>query len=272
MGFLTAGLLTGLGNGLVQQSQQMREDALLKLRRQYQLEDQATAEQQAIAKEDRTAKRDAENDTRDYLSKASLLGMAQEFQQKEGETKQQYAERLLRLRGEIESSQITQRGKIDKEIEGVKFSNEKALASLKAGLDRQNDAASQRLKRDLERGVAKVVGRTPEGNIIVQRGDTGLITTNVKMAAPGSGGGDSFSIEDAVNGGKPAAPAAVTARPAAAPAKAEPKATLRQLQNSVDAMLSTGSIPEGQQVGQTLTAPDGTVLTWDGKRWKVPSA
>ena len=94
------------------------------------------------------------------------------------------------------------------------------------------------------------------------------------MAAPGSGGGDDVSISDYANGGgtTPTPAPSPAAKPAAAAVKAAPAATPKQLQNSVDAMLASGSIPKGQQVGQTLTAPDGTVLTWDGKRWKVPSA
>jgi hypothetical protein len=267
-------LLKGLGTGLAQQAAQMREDALLKLKRQYQLEDQQTEEQQQIRKEDRQEQRDVRQFDREADLKTGLLALAQTYKQAEGETEQAYKERLLRIRGEIESGQIEQKGKIDKSIKQMEFSNDKALAVLKADLDKRNDAASQQLKEQIDRGESTVAGRTPDGYIIIKRGDGTLITTKTKMAAPGKSEDDGATIEDYANGKPAAAKPAVTPspRPPAKPVKTEPKATVRQMQNSVDGMLASGSIPPGQAVGQTLTAPDGTVLTWDGKRWKVPGA
>lgn len=273
MGFITAGLLSGLGKGLTEQSAQMREDALIKLKRQYQLEDNATAQQDVIAKENRAEDRDVRTFQREGQLKVGLLGLAQQYKQQEGETEQAYKERLLRIKGTIDSGQITQKGQID-------LANDKALAVLKASLDKSNDAASQLLKQQIDRGETTVAGRTPDGFIIVKRGDGTLITTRTKMAAPGKSEGDDTSIEDIINkregGAAPAsAPApARAARPAeeALPPEKSPVG-VRQIQASVNTMMRNNQLGPGKQVGDTITVPAGALaatsltLSWDGKRW-----
>lgn len=124
MGYVMAGLLSGLGQGMQLMGQQQHEAAIEALRNQRQIEQEGRAE----ARDDRKS-------ARETSEKIGLLGLAQQYKQAEGETEFQYKVRLEKIEAEKEASQIAQRGKIDAN-----------LAVLKARLDQANDVESQKLK------------------------------------------------------------------------------------------------------------------------------
>ncbi|MGH6783997.1 MAG: hypothetical protein ACREBP_05170 [Sphingomicrobium sp.] len=124
MSFILGGLLQGVGAGLATQAAQMREDALLKLRRQYQLEDQASEETRGIAKEERDAK-----------LKVGLLTLADEYRRRQGETEQEHEERLLRIKAELEGKQIGQRGEEERKTVATRAKLDAELERLKSRLD-----------------------------------------------------------------------------------------------------------------------------------------
>lgn len=120
MGFLTAGLLKGLGSGLAMEAEQRRENALIALRRQYQQEDIAATETRTIAAEGRAEDRDIRKDEREFGVKKELVEIAQRYKQQENETNQQYEERLIRLRADEDRKSKTWQGNIDKTMEKLK--------------------------------------------------------------------------------------------------------------------------------------------------------
>lgn len=266
--FLLGGLLSGLGAGLQQEAAQRREDALIALRRQFQQEDQATAQTQTIAAEERAEERDVRTDKRrgtDLSGRTSLLRTAGEIKQRENESDQQFKERMAREQFEREKEKL-----------GIQASNARELAVLQNSLGMSRDAADRSLAAEIERGKAKVIGVDPDGYIIVQRGDVGLITTRTKMDKSAGGGG---SVLDQVRGGTPTPTPARTPARAATPAisamgtgTAPGKAAL---QASLDLMLRNGQLGPGSP-GETVTAPAGAlaptpvVIEWDGERW-VPA-
>lgn len=279
-GMVFGGLLAGLGQGITMQAAQLREDALLKLRRQWQQEDAATAEDNQIAQETREEERAVRTDERrgtDLGGRVGLLELAQRYKREEGETEQAYRERLeeirqgntleqIERRGGIESRQIEQRGKVDER-----------LARVRSDLDLRNDAASQRLAREIDRNEVEVVGVSPEGFIIVRDDNRGLVTTTVKMASStldgGEGQGGLIGAARARREGSQA-PAARPAAPAPSQSESAADPTPKQaVERTVAQMVASGQLAPGTRVGETVTAPAGALapgpvtVTWDGTRW-----
>lgn len=133
MGYVMAGLLSGLGQGMQLMGQQQHEAAIEALRNQRQIEQEGRAE----ARDDRKS-------ARETSEKIGLLGLAQQYKQAEGETEFQYKVRLEKIEADNERAQIAQRGKIDAN-----------LATLKAQLDQANDAVSQKLKAEIAAAEAR---------------------------------------------------------------------------------------------------------------------
>lgn len=133
MGRIMAGLLSGFGQGLQLMGQQQHEAAIEALRNQRQIEQETRAED-----------RDNRKSVRENSEKVGLLELAQKYKMAEGETEFQYKARLERLKAGFESAQIDQRA-----------ANDVNLAKVKAGLDRANDEASQRLKADIDAATAR---------------------------------------------------------------------------------------------------------------------
>jgi hypothetical protein len=160
MGYLTAGLLSGFGQGLQLMGQQQHEAAMEALRNQRQIEQETRAED-----------RDNRKSVRENSEKVGLLELAQKYKMAEGETEFQYKARLERLKAGLESAQIDQKGKVDAN-----------LAVLKADLDKRNDAESQRLKATLD--AERAAGRSVEtrvdanGRMILKFEDGRMVATN----------------------------------------------------------------------------------------------
>ena len=169
-GFILGGLLKGLGSGLTMNAQQKREDALLALRRQYQLEDANTADAREIAKEGRAETRDIASDTRDAAVKTGLLEVANRYAQQQGETKQAYEERLIRIRGEEDRKGATHKGGIDRGLE-----------AFRSKLDTARDAESIKLKAEIDGGQVKSVEAADDGSMLVTYTNGSVVKKNVKL-------------------------------------------------------------------------------------------
>ncbi len=159
MGRIMAGLLSGFGQGLQLVGQQQHEAAMENLRNQRQIE-----------QEDRAEARDNRKSDRENKEKIGLLGLAQMYKQAEGETEFQYKVRLEKIKADIESNHIAQKGQVDTNI-----------AILKASLDAQNDEASQRLKARLDRELPSLHGftRDANGNLVLVYKDGSQSVTNI---------------------------------------------------------------------------------------------
>lgn len=248
------GLLGGIGVGLEKQAIMNREAALEQLRQQNYA--QARADRQAERQEDRQwQKEDVETAN---TMKVGLMSYAAKIAKEQGETDQAYKERLERIKAEE-----------DRRTEGVKAANAQALARLNSVLNTREDAASQRLKKELEDGQAKVVGTNPEGFIITQKGNT-LFTTTVKMQTKGQSSGDEI---DALFDEKPTPAPAPAKRPTLTARKPAEPSRGQALQAAVQNMMASGQLDPGTAVGEKLVAPAGALaasavtLTWNGKRW-----
>lgn len=272
MGYLLAGLLTGAGKGLTELAAQRREDALLKLKRQYQQEDIAAEEQRTIASEGRADARaqakevrdeaaDARTFDREYGGKTGLLQLAQQYKREEGETEFQYKVRLERIRADE-----------DRKTEGVKAGNAEKLARINSQLDRAEDRESQLLKQQIARGEREVVGADENGNIIVMTGDGTLITTKTKLREKKSGGDDDEG-EGTIAGAR-AARGQGPARAASSPAKPAKAPVVDVAQKDIEAlwsMLETVPAPAaGGATVRTVTGPGGkkVQIKWTGQRWQ----
>lgn len=258
-GMIVGGLLAGLGRGLEMQAAQMREDALLKLREKMVIDAENRAEERTIAGEQRRGE--------DLPGRVGLLGLAQEYKRLEGETEQQYKERLLTIQHGNELEEIGARGEQDRVTQGVKFENDKQLERLRSSLDISEDAASQRLAQEIDANEVKSIEAADDGSMLVVYNDGRTVRMrNVKLRDNGGEGEETGGL---IAGAQARRNGVAAASPPPAAAATSTKPTAQQLQNSVDAMLHSGSIPRGQATGQKLTSPDGTELTWNGARWIV---
>ena len=121
MGFIGAGLLSGLGAGVTELATQKREDALNALRRQYQLTDAATASAEA-----------EKNDRRDAANKLDQLYLAGSMKQRENESDQAFEMRKAEFVAAQETGHITQRGTIETGQIAQRAKNDMALEKYKA--------------------------------------------------------------------------------------------------------------------------------------------
>lgn len=175
MGFLTAGLLKGLGSGLAMEAEQRRENALIALRRQYQQEDTAAAETRTIAAEDRAEGRDIRKDAREFGVKKELVEIAQRYKQQENETNQQYEERLIRLRAEEQRKTDTHQGGITRSLETLKHQFNLSEAQAKVAMDLEADLkkAGQTVDHWEVTTDGKLVGVSATGQVIARSSNAG---------------------------------------------------------------------------------------------------
>lgn len=265
-GYIFGGLLAGLGQGLAQHAQQMRDDALLKLRRQWQQEDVAAAQKQTLESEQRAEERDVRTDARrgtDLAGRTGLLALAQRYKMEEGETEQAYRERLERIRQGNELEQIGARGaedrktaqtkgQIDRSLEAFKFGNEKQMVEIKAAIE-----------GDLVHGTEVA----EDGSLVVLFKGGKKVRLKEKLRASGSAGGTGSVLGDFGQTGTPT-PSPTPARSSTAPAKAD------VAQQDIDALwtaLETVPAPTaGQPTTRTMTGPNGKKvrIKWTGQRWQ----
>lgn len=208
-GFALAGAIGGLGAGITNRAAQRREEALSRQKREEVLADREVAFEREDAK-----------DEKDAELKVGLLTLANQYKREEGETEFNYKVRLAGIQADLESKQIGQRAVEERKTAGYKAVLDKDVAGYTSSLRTSEDRESKDHAASIARGEAKVVGTTPEGFIVLQKGNT-LITTRTKSVGK-SGGGESGGSEVAAlvearkNGG--VTPAATTPKPAAAPA------------------------------------------------------
>lgn len=248
MGFLEAGLLSGLGQGLSQVAAQKREDAMNALKRQYQKEDDATAETQAIAKEGR-----------ENTFKVGILSLANQYKREEGETEQKYKERLVQLQADIEARHITQRGKAAVTLAEQGAKNAINLEAFKASVEKDKETRTH--------GGVKSVEALQDGSAyIVYNDGTDKTDNTVKLrdnSAGDAGGGGMIAGAQARAGGT--APAA--AKSAAKPAPAKPQAVVDR-NAEIERRLNTDStIGKGDYEGETMSGPGGTRARWSKGQW-----
>lgn len=261
-GMIVGGLLAGLGRGLEMNAAQIREDALLKLREQMVIDAESRQEQRTIEGEQRRGE--------DLVGKAGLLSLTSDLRQGEENLQQGNRERLLEIKHGQDLEQIRARGSEDRATQEVKLEGDKELERLRSSLDISEDAASQRLSQEINSGEVKSIEQADDGSMVVVYNDGRPVrVTNVKLRDKSSGDDDEGTGTGAIAAAQGRRGGGTAANATRAAPAAEPAATRLQMQNSVDAMLHSGSIPRGQAVGQKLTAPDGTELTWNGQRWIV---
>ena len=217
--FLVGGLLSGLGSGLTQHAAQVRENALIALRRQYQQEDDAREEQQTIASEGRAETRAIAAHEREGALKVGLLELASRHKRLEGETQQQWEERLIRIRGEESRKTATHQGGIDRSLENLRSRNDITEGQL---ADARKLAADAKLRGETVdhwevTTDGKLVGLSATGKVIAKSTSPGSFnpsrggrdedssdgSSQIRAAQERQGGGGSAKGEPAPKAAKP---------------------------------------------------------------------
>lgn len=187
-GLVLGGLLQGLGAGITRQHEERRQAALAQLAHEYDLEEKRiTAD----------AARDVANTN--AASRKEVIELTGDQNRKTEEVK-----------GKQRLEEIREKGKVDKDIETVKFSNEKELKRLGANLDAANDRASQLLKAEIDGGQVDQIDAAEDGSMLVTYKNGSVVKKNVKLREKGSSEDDGISISGeraARDGGGDEAPA-----------------------------------------------------------------
>tara|TARA_R110000824_G_scaffold401790_1_gene616439 strand:- start:27748 stop:28539 length:792 start_codon:yes stop_codon:yes gene_type:complete len=238
MSYILGGLLTGLGKGMTASALQDREDALEKLKNQRTIETEGRTDERLIAAEGRAEERSIASDERQYGIKKGLLVTG-------GEIKKDQSKTDLENKKDLE----THKGGIDER-----------LARVKSVLDTNRDAASIRLRDELESGNIDDVIIDSAGNYVKLYKDGRTEVTDIAAAPTASQqkANDEAEAEyqrevrRAERRGEPIPErkgTAASARPAAKP-KAAPVAAnkisageLSQMYNDASAMAARGEAP-----------------------------
>lgn len=170
MGFIAAGLLKGLGAGLTAEYEKRREDALIALRRQYQLEDSAAAEERAIAAEGRAETRDIASDERKAKVQTGLLELAQRYKKEENETNFEYEQRLIRLRAEEDRKGTAQKAGIDRDLE-----------THRSRLRRSENKEDRELAAEIEGGQVQSIDEAEDGSMVVTYKNGNVVRKAIKL-------------------------------------------------------------------------------------------
>lgn len=280
-GMIVGGLLKGLGAGLSMEAAQRRENALIALRRQFQMEDETRAEDRTIRAEDRQETRTIAGEERKATLQVGLLALAQQYKREEWETEQQYEERLLRIKADLESRHIAERGGQERETNEAQEALNRETERLKSRLRIGEDAASLRLADELDdadrRGEIYKTEVNPDGFIVVTFENGRIVTTRTRGAASsdadeegGTGAIAAARARRGEGGGTPAP--SPTPRPRAG-GDADMPTDKQAIERSVAMMVRNGQLAEGTRVGETVTAPAGALapvpvtVRWDGKKW-----
>lgn len=236
--YLIGGLLKGLGAGFTNLHEEQRQNALLALKREQDVQDTAT---EVAAKE--------------AARVADLAGKKEIIDYSTGADTKQYAAKAVE----------------DRKTETIKFSNTKELERFKTQLDTQKDAASQALRARLDAGKNDVhsIEQADDGSMIIVRKDGKLEQTGVKMIIKPVAGADSgTTVADAIarrNGtapaNKPAPTAAPTAADAVTPAAQQRAAALATLGNVYHQAQKNPKAVRNQYPG--LFNPDGSLKSMD---------
>lgn len=182
--FILGGLLQGLGKGITNMREERRQDALLKLKREYELADQTTAAAAAEAAATR-----AQKDRIEILDRGNTA--------------------------DIEKAKVT--SNLKQAERAVDYTYDVKLENVRAGLDIKKDAASKRLAAEIDAGQVQGVDTAEDGSMIVTYKGGSVVKKNIKLYVRpvGEGDSDTPTIDGArgERGGKPAvaAPVAATA-------------------------------------------------------------
>ena len=164
--FILGGLLSGIGRGMEQDFLARRQDALEKLRRQDVIDAEDRREQSTIRAESRADQRKIASDARDYENDVNKLREAGKIKSQDRADQFGYDVKLTKIKANE-----------DRSTAGFKAKLEQDLATMKAKLDQENDAASQRLKAQLDSGDIKDRVTDANGRVILITNDGQMITT-----------------------------------------------------------------------------------------------
>lgn len=164
--FILGGLLSGLGRGMEQDYLAKREEALQRLRKQNQMDAENRAEQRDIRKESRTDERDARKMERDAGYDIQKLKVAGDIKSADRRDQFGYDVQLTKIKANEERGTVAFKDKLDRD-----------MATLRARLDQNNDAESQRLKAELDSGNIKDRVTDANGRVILIRNDGKMVTT-----------------------------------------------------------------------------------------------
>lgn len=156
-GYILGGLLQGIGRGQEMTILQARQDALEELRNKRQLEAEGRADQRTQQSEVRADIRQADRDERGFQYKKDLLG--------EGAA--------------AKVTEIRTKGEEDRKSRGTDFNYDVKLEQVKSKLDTARDAASIRLRSQLDTGSAWLQESRSGEMVIIDR-DGNVTPTGVK--------------------------------------------------------------------------------------------
>lgn len=188
---ILGGLLQGVGAGVTKLADERRQNALLALKRQYDVEDRDANIAGSLA-----AKQI------EIEGRKEVIGLTGEENRKTEKVKQE---------GDIQTERV--RGEETRKTETIKFSNETALTRLSKSLDQANDAASIKLKAELDGGQIDSVEAAEDGTMLVTYKNGTVVPKNVKLREKTRGDSDddgegsiSAELNAREGGAKPAQP------------------------------------------------------------------
>lgn len=282
MGYLLAGLLTGAGKGFTEIAAQRREDALLKLKRQYQKEDIDTEQRNLIAQEERAEGRavakDARTETaavnafdREYGAKISLAALKQQYAQEDAETDFQYEQRLLGIKADLESRHIRERGGEDRKTAQTKGQIDRSLEAFRHGNDREMAEIEAAIEGDKVHSTEVAA----DGSLVVMFKDGRKVRLKEKMQTSSSGeesgGGGTIAAARAARGGGAPAPAASASAPArSSPAAPKLDVADQEIQALWSALGAQPAPKPGEPKVRVIRGPEGkrVQVKWTGERWQ----
>lgn len=195
--FILGGLLQGAGKGITNLHEERRQNALLKLKRDQELENRSLDAAEVEAK--RVA---------DLAAKKELLREASEQ--------------------DIEKAKIT--SNLKRAEREVDYTYDVKLENVRSGLKVKEDAASKRLAAEIDKGQVKSIEAADDGTMLVAYNDGTVVKKNIKLRETrASGGEDDIPTISAARGERGSTPVAKPAAPASTDIPGEKGAALARL-------------------------------------------
>lgn len=187
--FVLGGLLQGLGQGITNITNQKREDALMKLRRQFQQEDDARKREQQL--DDRAV-------DRAYQKEDAIAAVANRKE-------------LLKEAGQIKLVEIDAEAKADAAKERAEYDREIDKAIILSKLKINEDATSKKIAKALDTGEISTTKVGEDGSLVlIYKNGRREVDRSIKVQT-GSGdddsGGGSIAAARGARGGESAPPA-----------------------------------------------------------------